>query len=676
MLLRGRTGRTLWEVVQLIAAMAGVTRHQPSVLGSQVLHRLEVAGSGAGVFPGSSWIWSPVNVSRANARYGLFDIWGAACHETPQCGAPWNCSDVGANGCLEQLSAPGIGEWGYQYANLECASGAPFSSCCNLTSASYKNPAPTRRVALQRMHRYFTCRQNVATAKAIATGYPIPPGFSALNGHYFYFHHAVNFARAGNRPVTFLSSEVAENINSVNGHLAFLRGAARQYEVPSWGVDVSPWFRGYVPDFANASHPWAAHASSAGPHGGHSVSLLRRIYFALAAAGAHQLAAESADNYAFIPTVDPKTDVYGLSPFGDMIQEFSHLPRVWGETYTPLAVLFQATHGMGLGWWYQSLSFETMARDGFRLSESEQVATFLFELLWPKSWRGQWGQSSSWREAGKSTEQGQMVASPFGEVVDVLSPQNLSDTAVQRYETIVLAGEVEVDSMIEAQRLRRYVHNGGSVVLFSHQVLRSSKLQALLAEAGLRLGTKRRTQIDGARAPDASWSAPVQISPKICAPIFGASGTVWTGTFYIKVGGDRSKVRGWDHGALDRCCIADVEASHQRKSVAGTNECLTFSSAASCEAALQSVNCTVCSGDESDNSLGCPQWSDSAQVKVTDYSALPGGNNTANVLAEFTNASGATVPAVIESRLGQGRIVVLLVDDVPTLQVRHTGCTT
>ena len=683
----GTSKAILLMAVQLIAGLmdpclgataTAISRHaqpnpQPTAGGAD-LSTLEIVGSGAGIFPGSSWIWSPANVSRANAQYALFDVWGAACHQPPQCGAPWNCSDFGAKGCLQQPSAPGIGEWGYQYANMECASGAVFAACCNQTSASYKSPPETRAIALQRMQRYFICRQaDAATAETAATGNPAPAGFSALNGHYLYFHHAVNFGHAGDRPVTFLSSEVAENINSVNGHLAFLRGAARQYDVASWGVDVSPWFRGFVPDFANGSHPWAAHASSAGPHGGHSVSLLRRIYFALAAAGAHQLAAESADNYAFVPTVDHATGVYELSPFGEMIQEFSHLPRQWGQSYTPLAVLFQATHGMGLGWWYQSLSFETMARDGFQLSEGEQVATYLFELLWPESWRGQWGESGSWREAGESTEQGQMVASPYGEVIDVLSPKNLSDTALQRYSTVVLAGDVEVDDMIEERVLHSYVHNGGSILMFSKQAVESSKLQALLAGAGVRLGSKQRVHVEGARAPDGSWSTPSLTSPKICAPIFGASGVVWTGTFYIKVGGDRSKIRGWDNGVLDRCCVADVATSHLQESAGrtGAQRCLVFNSASSCEAALQSVNCTACSGDEADDSLGCPQWRDSAHVEITTHSELGNVNNT-SVLAEFTNMGGTAVPAVIESPLGQGRIVVFLVDDVPTLQVRHT----
>jgi hypothetical protein len=202
---------------------------------------------------------------------------------------------------------PWLGEWGYQFANFNCQTQA---ACCNLSSPSYPLPPASREDARLRMQAYFVCRQREAVAFESRSG-RVPEGFGALNGHYFYFHHAVNFgASEGGRPVTSLSSEVAENINSINAHLAFLRGAARQYSIKSWEVDVSPWFRGMVPDFANASAPWAAASSAAGPHGGHSVSMLRRVYFAVAAAGAQRIEAETADCYAFLPRADPATGAF------------------------------------------------------------------------------------------------------------------------------------------------------------------------------------------------------------------------------------------------------------------------------------------------------------------------------------------------------------------------------
>ena len=123
-----------------------VTRPAAAAIKSD--EELQIVGSGAGVWPGSSWIWSPANVSRANAHYGLFDIWGAACIEAPKCGAAWNCSTFSTSGCQQAEGAPGIGEWGYQYHNFDCAS--PGGVCCNYTSASYKDPPATRAAAVSR----------------------------------------------------------------------------------------------------------------------------------------------------------------------------------------------------------------------------------------------------------------------------------------------------------------------------------------------------------------------------------------------------------------------------------------------------------------------------------------------------------------------------------------------
>jgi hypothetical protein len=85
--------------------------------------------------------------------------------------------------------------------------------------------------------------------------------FNARHTDYFFYHQAVSFgaSSAGGVAVTMLAAEVCENVNSIGAHLAFLRGAARQYGV-SFAVDVSPWFAGLVPDFANVSGPWAGTA--------------------------------------------------------------------------------------------------------------------------------------------------------------------------------------------------------------------------------------------------------------------------------------------------------------------------------------------------------------------------------------------------------------------------------
>jgi hypothetical protein len=641
---------------------------------------LRIAGSGSGIFPsgasGSTWLWNPTDVSRANQHWApLFDTWGVGCFETPRCGSPWNCSSLQQNdqhGCNDTAGHAGaVGEWGYQFANFDCSESTP---CCNLTSRMCSlTPPSTRAEAMLRMQRYFVCRQRAAIEASAKSGQP-GYGFSALSGHYFYPHHAIAFgASPGGTRVTFLSSEVAENINSVNAHLAFLRGAARQYGV-DWGVDVSPWFGGCVPDFANASHAWAGTASKAGPNGGHSVSLLRRIYFAVAAAGAHELSVESGDCYAFLPTRDPATGVFALSPIGQMISDFARLPRARGTAYTPLAVLFEDNHGMGLGWWYESRSFQTMAKQGLPLTVMEQTATHLFELLWPRSWRPQWG--GTWQTSGHENEENMMVASPLAEIVDVLSPRNLSAVVVARYQAILLAGDVEVDKLMEPQVLETYLRSGGTVVAFAAQVETSRILQRLFADSGIIVGAKTVVNVSYAISSTNKWVEPVQVTPRACVPIYGASGVVWTGQWYIKVGGDRSKMRGWDSGVLDRCCLPLDSSDSSNNSTA---RCLTFASVDRCEQALSTVTCDPCATGE--RSLGCPQWIDSAEVSISKVDTgggyMPGSSNESynnsqsiQILSQFVPSGTAVpVPAVVQAQHSTGgKLVLILVDDVPTLQ--------
>ena len=308
--------------------------------------------------------------------------------------------------------------------------------------------------------------------------------------------------------------------------------------------------------------------------------------------------------------------------------------------------------GLGLGWWYQSISFETGARDGFRLSNGEQVAMYLFEMLWPQSWRNLWGKSSSWKLSGEPGESGQMVGSPVGDIVDVLSPRNLSTAALHRYSVVVLAGDVEVDELMDESSLQSFVQSGGTAVMFADQVRQSTKLQQLARESGLTILDAQRVQnVQLARSTEGSWAVPATVTPRFCAPVAAAvSDVVWTGKFYVKVGGDRSKVHCWDGGALDKCCLNEH------------NQCTTYT-ADLCEAALSTANCSACGAN--DNGPGCPQWIDVSHVTVSAYSSA----NTARVLSEYivSNKPNA-VPAVVQSALGLGHLIVMLVDDVPTLQ--------
>ena len=89
-----------------------------------------------------------------------------------------------------------------------------------------------------------------------------------------------------------VGSEVGENIDSIQVHLAFTRGAAKQWSVP-WFIDFSGWYTGHLPglvEFANGSHISSGNCGKPecdGINGGHSVSLNMRAKHAIFASGAN-----------------------------------------------------------------------------------------------------------------------------------------------------------------------------------------------------------------------------------------------------------------------------------------------------------------------------------------------------------------------------------------------------
>ena len=130
-----------------------------------------------------------------------------------------------------------------------------------------------RAEALKFMNAYFDCRTAAVLADSKGPG-AVPnaqPKIMNLIGHFFYASFG---AQRGKTSV--VASEIQENINSIQGHFAFTRGAARQYHLP-WAIDVSPWWSGMITDYSTAPGQWAS-ASASGGDGGHSLSLFKRSW--------------------------------------------------------------------------------------------------------------------------------------------------------------------------------------------------------------------------------------------------------------------------------------------------------------------------------------------------------------------------------------------------------------
>lgn len=79
--------------------------------------------------------------------------------------------------------------------------------------------------------RYWNCRVSLLARSRQNTA-----AMSALLGHYLMHHYSATWSS-----LDVIGSEVGENINSIQAHFAFNRGAARQFHLP-WFIDFSVRF--------------------------------------------------------------------------------------------------------------------------------------------------------------------------------------------------------------------------------------------------------------------------------------------------------------------------------------------------------------------------------------------------------------------------------------------------
>lgn len=218
-------------------------------------------------------------------------------------------------------------------------------------------------------------------------------------GHYYLQHYAAEWSSG------LVVSEVGEGITSINAHLAFTRGAARQYGI-SWGMDFSVWYGPYIRDYSK-KRVWG---NASGPDHGHSISLAKRMYYNTYMSGAQYLLEEAGAMYFFDGEKLGSDGLLTLSPFGKMAQEFAgfvaaHPDR--GQPYAHAAVLLEHKHGMGLGWWQSGKPWDYLAP-----TAAYSWTRALFNALWPNSFNVM--------PADVYPESNFMVRAPLGDTVDVL----------------------------------------------------------------------------------------------------------------------------------------------------------------------------------------------------------------------------------------------------------------
>lgn len=314
-------------------------------------------------------------------------------------------------------------EWGYSFTHLDGqvdGAGRPIN-------AGYPTPPQSRAECLAVIED-FLHRQYIRGAE-----HP----WSSMNGHYPWHHYAAEFG------FDQIGSEIGENINNYQWHIALNRGAARQYRRP-WFIDFSAWHGPGITDYSGAAI-WGDYSHQ---NHGHSMSLFERSLFMSYMAGAGQLTAEAGGAIAFLPALDEQGR-YRLSPYGEVCRRFRQFSREHpdiGIPCTPFAVVLDFYHGAYPGFG------PCKAFHHFEYTPGDRMTWDLINLIWP----------GGWEVMGKE-EVGTLVNGPYGDTVDVLL-QNASQEVLNSYPCLILSGEIALTEE-EAQRYRRYVEQGGTLML-------------------------------------------------------------------------------------------------------------------------------------------------------------------------------------------------------------------
>ena len=345
------------------------------------------------------------------------------------------------------LAMHGVAEWGYSFHHLK--NGQPDGAGYK-HYGGYPHPPRTRTEAAEIVKAYFNRLAADARAKAKPEELRV---FSSINGHYCYQHYACEWG------ADLVGSEVGENINSTQAHIAFARGAARQYGKP-WLMDFSSWFGPSMYD-EDPRKTWGEYS---GPDRGHSLSLHRRTYYVAFMAGANVVVAEGGSLNFFRSQQPGPEGTLPLSRLGEegaRFYAFTKLHPDRGIPYTPVGLLIDPLHGIYPGFG------EKLAWNTFPYTPADQRLLDLWETFFPDSLDVQ----------AKRNEKGYLVASPYGDILDVLL-NNAPDAILASYPVLLLAGEVTPDPLLP-ERLRRYVRQGGTLLLSEIDAKRPAMARAL-----------------------------------------------------------------------------------------------------------------------------------------------------------------------------------------------------
>jgi hypothetical protein len=265
--------------------------------------------------------------------------------------------------------------------------------------------------------------------------------------------------------------ETGENIIAMQGQITFLRGAARQNGKPFY-VQPSQWYGGTVPLFREGEDEFTPHAldeakvregiSRGGiaiPNGGHSPSLLARMWHVAWLSGAAVVCPEACQaNFFAAEKIEsiPADQPIPLSPIGKRAQAFVRIAQQHpdiGVPYTPFAILLDEFCGF----------------NGFQLTQprpwnvlpptlgDREISLFL-DTVYPQSMLLDFMPGVDVEREGR-----RLVASPYGDSFDVLL-SNVPLDVLKAYPVLICLGDHEF-LPATCNNLLQYLKTGGRLFI-------------------------------------------------------------------------------------------------------------------------------------------------------------------------------------------------------------------
>ncbi len=340
-----------------------------------------------------------------------------------------------------------VGEWGLAFLGLD---GSNSAFGLKIENAGWKNYKPSsRKDALGRIKNWLFTNFS-AYPYNLAVG---KKDISSINGHTFWEHYAGEFG------FDYIGAEIGESVASHQTHMAFVRGAARQYGKVGL-MYFSNWMEGRIGTYQRVSS-WGEYGA---PSYGHSMNLIERAFLMSYMGGAGSFTFEAAAQLAFYGRDDLDANgLYSLTPYGEMMQKMTAFstenPNI-GYSYTPIGIVLDRYHGLMNIAPLRSVGCKDGSFGYFDLNNGDQMNIDLITMYFPY---GFFTRGDTTIYGSPNRESTYQVNNAYGDTCDFLL-QNASQKVLNSYPCLLLSGSISFSSA-EVARYEEYVKQGGTLLM-------------------------------------------------------------------------------------------------------------------------------------------------------------------------------------------------------------------